>query len=458
MIYAKNNIIVKLNGAGYAILNPLSGSFDIMTEAEHESFLKIKDGAAPDPELAAYLLERGYLYHNEEEYRQAYADAYKEFRRDSADSQTQLMLIPTYGCNLACTYCFQHGIDGAPALIQKETVDAFFDHIRKEYRDAAVKPYITLFGGEPLVNSPAQREIISYIVDKCALEDYELAMVTNGYDFADFVPILKKARIKEVQFTLDGDREVHDARRCTANKRGTFEQVVQGMEAAIDNGMPVNLRTVTDWENVDELVQLADYLDKKGWLDLPQHLFKTQIGRNYELFECYSKPEHLMTQVELWARVAELGKKYPVMAKFHKPDFKGIRYLVETGELPLPSFDTCPAGKSEMVFDLNGEIYGCTASCGRQEYKLGTFWPEVAVNENAIGCWQQRDVATIPACKDCAYDIVCGGGCGVVAANKNGGDILTPDCRPIQELYEIGINYYLDEILEMAKGDEEYAS
>jgi radical SAM protein with 4Fe4S-binding SPASM domain len=112
----------------------------------------------------------------------------------------------------------------------------------------------------------------------------------------------------------------------------------------------------------------------------------------------------------------------------------------------MASFDTCPAAKTEWVFDLHGEIYGCTASCGRKEYKLGDFWPEVKLNEEEINKWKKRDVVNIKECNDCAYDVICGAGCGVMAGNKNNLDILKPDCRPIQSILDIGIKHYKDEI------------
>ena len=458
MIFAKNNIIVKMDRtepAEYAILNPIAGSFDLMSEAEYKQYRDGESGLELDSEMAEYLIERGYVFRDQQSYEQSISDAFSDFRQEVEDGQIQLMLIPGYSCNLACTYCFQHGIEGKPALISKETVDSFFDYIRKEFAGAKTRPFITLFGGEPLVNSRAQREIISYIVDKCVAEGYELSAVTNGYDFSEYADLLKRAKIKEIQFTLDGSREIHDGRRMTANNKGTFDRVVKGMEKAIEYGMPINLRSVVDKENVDDLVHLAEYLDQKGWLDLPPERFKTQIGRNYELFECYEKPEHLFSQVELWGYVAKLMEQYPVMKKFHRPDFMGIRYLVDTGEMYIPSFDTCPAAKAEWVFDLYGDIYGCTASCGREEFKLGTYWPAVNKNDVAIQTWKNRDVTNIEKCKSCKYDIICGGGCGVVAANKNNGEILSPDCRPIQELYDIGLNFYDEEIRNLLPSEED---
>lgn len=471
MIPAKNNIIVNIKNSTkpeYAILNPISGSFDLMDEKEYQHFQSIIKGEVCDKAFEAYLLERGYIFENQEAHDDAIDTAYDNFNEEIAKSQTQLMLVPTYGCNLACTYCYQGrgadssqavpvNIENKPNLITEEVVDAFFDYARVNFSDATVKPFITLFGGEPLVNSPAQRNIINYIVDKCAAEGYELAAVTNGYDFTEYVDLLKKVKVKEIQFTLDGSKEVHDKRRATANKKGTFDRVIAGIEAAVNNGMPVNLRSVVDLENIADIVNLAEFLDKKGWLDLSPELFKTQIGRNYELFDCYAKPQHLMTQAELWGEFSALSRTYPVLAKFHRPDFKGIRHLVDTGEMYMASFDTCPACKTEWVFDLYGNIYGCTASCGREEYLLGTFWPEVRLNNTAIETWQKRNVKNIPKCIDCKYDVICGGGCGVVAANHNGGNILSPDCRPVQELLETGINHYYKDISEMSENNPEEA-
>ncbi|NCA98974.1 MAG: hypothetical protein EOM70_06320, partial [Clostridia bacterium] len=129
MIPAKNNIIVQIQDsapAEYAIMNPITGSFDLMGAREHAWFTAA--GARPklDPDTLDYFLERGYAYLDSQGEQQAIERAYAEFSAEVEDGQVQLMLVPTYGCNLACTYCFQHGIDGRPQLITKEIVDAFF--------------------------------------------------------------------------------------------------------------------------------------------------------------------------------------------------------------------------------------------------------------------------------------------------------------------------------------------
>ena len=462
MFPAKNNIIVELknsNSPEYAIMNPITGSFDLMGRREHSWFTATGARPSLDQDTLDYFLERGYAYLDQAGEQQAIDQAYREFKAEVADAEVQLMLVPTYSCNFACTYCFQHGIDGRPQLISKDIVDAFFAYARDTFVQAGKKPFVTLFGGEPLMNSKAHREIVEYILDGCAREGYEFAAVTNGYEFVHYVDSLKKVKVKEIQFTLDGSQQKHDKRRVLQGGQGTYDRVVEGIAAAVANQIPVNLRSVVDRDNIEDLVGLAEYCERQGWLDLPPELFKTAIGRNYELFECYKMPDHLYSQVDLWADYAALAKKHPVLAKYHRPDYKGVRHLVDTGELYLASFDTCPAGKTEFVFDLYGEIYGCTASCGREEYLLGRYWPTVEKNEAQLEAWQTRDVTMIEKCRDCSYNVICGGGCGVLAANHHNLEIHSPDCRPIQELLDIGINYYADEIRAMAEdsgvgGDE----
>ncbi|HEX7715437.1 MAG TPA: DUF5714 domain-containing protein [Bacillota bacterium] len=458
MIYGKNNVIVpirKANGSPeeYAIFNPLSGSFDLMNREEYDWLSALKETGRTDPahrKFYEYLLERGYLFADKTAEEARIIQEFAKFQAEVTGSQTQLLLIPSYGCNLACTYCYEQGVAGEAGLITKETVDAFFDYVGRNFTAPdKPKPFVTLFGGEPLINTPAHREMIRYIVDHAASFGYELAVVTNGYALAEYVEILNRAKIKEIQVTLDGSKAVHDKRRGTRNGKGSFDKIVSGIREAVQNRFPINLRTVVDQENLMDLVNLAEFLNDQGWLDLGPERFKTQIGRNYELFTCYAKPEHLLSQVELWAEFVKLSRDYPVLRKFHRPDFKGIRHLVDTGSLYFASFDTCPAAKREWVFDLHGAIYGCTASCGREEYRLGSYYPEVRLNSERIGEWQKRNVLTIPECRECPTNVLCGGGCGVIAANKTG-RVLSPDCRPVRELIDLGINYYSDEILKMA--------
>ena len=249
--------------------------------------------------------------------------------------------------------------------------------------------------------------------------------------------------MKEVQVTIDGPAAVHDARRPHGSGRGTFERIVRGVDALVAAGVPVNLRVVADRENLPALPALARLAEARGWLDLPEGRFKTQVGRNYELFGCASRQRRgaLFDRVELWAEWVRLAEAEPVLRRFHRPRFHGARHLAEAGELPVPNFDACPAAKKEWAFAPDGGLYGCTATVGNPRHRLGTFHPELVLDEAAIAPWRARSTATIPGCAGCPAAPLCGGGCGALA-DAEGKGVGGPDCRPVAPLLGLGARYY----------------
>lgn len=436
MYWSKYNVVIP-HGDKYALINPLAGSFDI---ADKDEIQALRDGIA-DMDLMDYAVSRGYIYDDEQQEKAALDAAYGEFQDIMATSQTQVLLIPTYDCNFSCIYCYESGVAGRSGIISREAVDAFFDDMEHRLGDEAVRPYITLFGGEPLLNRPGQKDIIAYIIDKAADNAYEIAVVTNGYYLADYLDILSRAHIREIQVTLDGPPEVHNRRRRLKGGQDSFDTIMEGIAAAIDKGMPINLRVVTDKDNINDLPRLADILEHRGWLDLPPERFKVQIGRNYDPFNCFGNNDSLMDRAQLWADYTELSHQYPILKKFHQPEFKGLKQAIETGSMYAPTFDTCPAGKKEWVYDLYGDIYGCTAASGREEYKLGTYFPESKIFEDRLEPWRRRDILHIEQCASCPVGMVCGGGCGVMAHQRSG-EVLAPDCEPIADIWESALKYY----------------
>ena len=464
MYLSKYNRLTKLDNSTthqYVIFNQLSGSVDFLDEDEFSQVQTLVDSKIRqfdlaqmsqkldiDIDLAANLFERGYLYNSDTDEQKLFDEKYREFQSINAETQPQIFLISTYGCNLNCSYCYQQGVD-KPGLISEDILETIYHYLDQEFSEVKVKPYITLFGGEPLINTPAHRKVVEKVIDLNEKYGYQLAAVTNGYHLEEYIELLKTAQIKEIQVTLDGPEEIHNQRRRTKAGKNTFEKIINGIKKALESQIPINLRVVVDKENLNELVQLAELLESQGWLDLPPELFKTQIGRNYELIDCNHDKDILLSRVGLWTEIVNLMEQYPVLKKFHKPQFYGIKYLVENGEMAFPTFDTCPACKSELVFDLYGDVYGCTASCGREKYKLGTVYPKIDIDEEKISQWTSRDITSIPECKDCSDALACGGGCGVVAAEKNG-NIKSADCRPIIELWNLGVNFYQEELDNLA--------
>jgi uncharacterized protein len=268
-----------------------------------------------------------------------------------------------------------------------------------------------------------------------------VAVVTNGYNIAEYIDLLKKASIREIQITLDGTEEVHNIRRPLKGGGSTFQRIIDGIDLLLKEQIPVNLRVVVDKDNLENLTALASFAKEKGWTE--NSLFKTQLGRNYELHHCQVNPDRLYDRLSLYEKLYTMIEENPVIMEFHKPAFSVSKFLWEKGELPQPLFDACPGGKTEWAFDYTGSIYACTATVGKKGEELGVFYPTVELYEDEIDLWEDRDVTAINQCKSCSVQHLCGGGCAAIAKNKTG-SLHGPDCRPVKELLELGISLYFN--------------
>jgi uncharacterized protein len=437
MIYSKHNIFSGITGSeNFFIVNLLSGSADILNPDEGRMLQDFLGGKEMSVEFRKNLTEQGYLVDEKEEQR-LYRSKYLDFIDTREEDEVQLFFVPNYSCNFACTYCYQDEYIVQKQELTTGVIDAFFSYLHREF--AGRKKYLTIFGGEPLLNSPKQKELIAYLLNLANESNLEVCFVTNGYSLVEYLGILQTANIREIQVTLDGIGHVHDVRRFLKGGGATFEKIVAGIDACLENKLPVNLRMVVDKENIDGLPEMAKFAIDKGWTR--SEFFKTQLGRNYELHHCQGTSEKLFSRISLYEIIYEQTRQHPYILEFYKPAYSVSKFLFENGSLPDPLFDACPACKTEWAFDFTGQIFSCTATVGKASESLGTFYPEVSRHEEMINDWESRDVTAIAECSDCNRQLACGGGCGSVAKNRTG-NICSTDCRPITELLGLGFSAY----------------
>lgn len=415
------------------LVNPLSKQADLLDVDTAEEY---RTGTFSDP---AVWVEKGYLVDPEEE-KKRFMNGYLEWTEQRDNDEIQIFFVPSYACNFSCTYCYQEGYDPHREVFREEVIDAFFRYVDAEF--AGRKKYITVFGGEPLLPGEGTRKSVAHILSEAGKRNLDTAIVTNGYYLEEYLPLLKTARIREIQVTLDGIGEAHEARRPLKDGGVSFDKICGAIDGTLDAGIPVNLRMVLDRENIGELPKLAAFAKVRGWTTHP--LFKTQLGRNYELHTCQKGNTKLYGRLELYAEIYAMIKTVPSILEFHRPAFSVAKFLWENGDLSAPLYDSCPGTKTEWAFDFTGNIYSCTATVGKRGEELGTFYPIVTKKQDIVDQWEERDVTTIPECVSCEVRLACGGGCASAAKNKSG-KILSPDCRPVTGLLELGMGLYFPE-------------
>jgi uncharacterized protein len=431
MELSKHNIFSSIHLSDeYFLVNILSGQADLLSPAEAQ---RVKNREVIDDPV---YIGKGYVVDPVEEAK-LFRRKYLDFLDTRENDEIQLFYVPSYACNFNCSYCYQEGYGSADMENEDGVAQAFFSYLRENFQGR--KKYITLFGGEPLLGSLKNRKFLEDFIGECNKNSLDLAIVTNGYHLASYIPLLCKAKIRELQVTLDGPEKIHNQRRPLKGGNETFSGISKGIDAALGAGLPVNLRVVLDRENIGSLPELAQFAMDRGWTQSPY--FKTQLGRNYELHYCQSQQSKLYSRIDLYRDLYGLILEHPVILDFHRPSFSVSKFLFENGELPSPLFDSCPGCKTEWAFDYTGRIYSCTATVGKPGEELGTFFPKASLKNTLVDSWQQRDILSIRACADCNLKLACGGGCASVAFNRDN-ELHAPDCRPVKELLELGISLY----------------
>ncbi|MFZ5445857.1 MAG: radical SAM protein [Myxococcota bacterium] len=428
---SKHNILTQVAGSSsWLLVNLLSGQADLLDGQTAERFQR---GEYENP---AELAAKGYLVEPLDEARR-YEAAKAKFAEGQKDDEVQLFFVASYACNFGCSYCFQDEYAPQQTHDVEKVIDAFFAYVDDTF--AGRRKYVTLFGGEPLLDTPKQRRVVEKLIEGTKARGLDLAIITNGYSLTKYVPLLQTGRIREVQVTLDGAREMHDKRRALKGGGKTFDPVVAGIDAALEAGLTINLRAVLDKENLGDFGHLAHFAIDRGWTDRPN--FKTQVGRNYELHHCQTNNTRLYTRLSLWEDMFTLIREDPEILRFYRPAYSVARFLFDEGQLPEPLFDSCPATKTEWAFDATGSIYPCTANVGKAGEELGTFYPSRSLKLDVVQDWSGRDVTTISGCSTCSNQLACGGGCGAVAKSWKG-QIRASDCRPVKELLGLGCALY----------------
>ena len=262
MIKSKHNIVSKVAGSeSYFVVNLLSGNADLLTKEEAGTLTKQDPALAENQQLVNDLAENGYITTAENE-KKIYRNRYFDFVDQRDDEEVQLFFVPNYSCNFSCSYCYQDEYTNPHQSATPELIHAFFDYVRKELPGR--RKYLTIFGGEPLLNTPQQRELIALMVEKSNEAGIDICVVTNGYYLENYIELLSKGKIREIQITLDGTKKIHDQRRFLKGGSPTFDPIVRGIDAALAAGFPVNLRMVIDKQNIENLPELASFAIEKG--------------------------------------------------------------------------------------------------------------------------------------------------------------------------------------------------
>jgi uncharacterized protein len=406
--------------------------------------------AGEDRETADLLHENGFLVADRESDERALDRYFASVTGDS--SELHITVLTTLQCNFACDYCFQGDHGDYNKFAEKmtlETAARTAAWVEREM-DRVSPEHVTLmfFGGEPLLNLPVMYYLSERLHEAADARGIDLAIsiITNGLLLtADVVDRLLPFGLRGVKITLDGDRDTHNRMRPLRGGQGTFDRIVQNIQAVADR-VAVSIGGNFDESTVDTYPALLDYLREQEFAD--------------KLVKVNFKPIVRGPQQSVQAAATGIIPLTLVGANGTATKPLGGTCMTSVGEglSPAGACDSCNVAAEKMAYlreetvrrgfptpdglhngpchvhskhahtiGPDGSLYACPGFTGEKGLSTGHIdgrheaWRETAREKfERLHPWTE--------CGDCAFIPVCAGGC-LVASQTQLGDMNLPTCH-----------------------------
>jgi uncharacterized protein len=176
----------------------------------------------------------------------------------------KLIVNSSEQCNLRCVYCYETFALGHMKL---DVAKGIVRLVEKRIADGLDWLELEFFGGEPLGAWNTVKYLTGHIHELCQQHGVTLVggMTTNATLLhKDRLEWLVQHGIGAFQITLDGPREIHDARRVSPHKTGSFDVIWQRlamMRASDLPGLDVLIRVHFDASSWPMLAGEPGFLD-----------------------------------------------------------------------------------------------------------------------------------------------------------------------------------------------------
>lgn len=378
------------------IHNTLTNALSILSSEKYNFYKKILEGSDDGipKSFIDELTENGFILDDD-------IDEIKKFEYIHAsnrfDTSTLVLTIaPSLDCQFGCPYCYEAGIDRSKTMSQ-ETQNALISFIRQKNPKSI---HVHWYGGEPLMQMDIIESLTEQILTFCKdnVVGYTAEMVTNAYLLNEnMLNRLLHCKIKKVQITIDGPKEIHDSRRFLIGGGPTYNIIMDNIENALGR-LDIDLRVNIDKTNEDKLEELTAELVDRNILDnVHAYIGHVTSTDEYGETKCISRKRYADLSDQWYDQLSQYSKANKYTKLYRYPLQTATRCIIETA--------------SGYVVDPDGLLYKCWNHIGREEFSIGKITDkEIKISSLLLNYLMSQDILE-QGCIKCKMLPYCGGGC-----------------------------------------------
>lgn len=362
-------------------------------------------------------------------------------------SISNVYLITTHRCNLACRYCFVHqDPSDMPLEVAIDAIDFLVNNNPdiKEHK-------IFFFGGEPLLRfHDLMVPVMEYALRRYPERRFRFNMTTNGVLLTDEVIETIKKYDMGVLISIDGNHDTQNYNRPFHNGKGSAEIVEKHIKAYLAAGRSATFRSTVIPATCHNLFDNYLYARSLGYRNM---FFVSDAYQGADWTQ-----EHLAT---LYMQMKKMADHYIDYYKKNDKVFLHINNLERhfravyqdilneaKGIMPNNRFTTAKCGygqNSVAAVGTNGDLYGCqelvTNEGKKSEFWIGDIYN--GVNEerrqHLLDLFLSREKSGDMECEHCPARSICTGGCSCANYVLTGylNTCTAPHCNYFRHSYSI---------------------
>lgn len=389
------------------------------------------------------LIDSGQLF-TEDVFRNANLDLKK---RDSVIKAMCLHVAHT--CNLNCEYCFAgqgkyHGEDAIMSFeVGKKALDFLVEHsgTRKNLE-------VDFFGGEPLVNFDVVKQLVAYArsIEKEKDKHFRFTLTTNGVLLNDEVIDFLNKEMNNVVLSLDGRKEINDAKRKRLDGKGSYDIIVPHFQNFVKKrgDKEYYMRGTFTRNNLDFTNDIFHMLDL-GFTELSMEPVVSKPGTDYALRE-----EDLDTIYEQY----EILAKEMIKRRREGRPFTFYHYMIDLtgGPCIYKRITGCGSGTEYLAVTPNGDFYPCHQFVGDKKFLMGNVY-EGITNTKLRDEFKLCNVYSRKECENCWAKLYCSGGCSANSYHTTGSinGVYEYGCKLFRKRIECAIMVKIAEAMDQAE-------